>query len=110
MCTCRPSALLFTADGAAGGHDRSVPERYLSDRGFKISPGQWEALQVPVAIAFFFHNSRWAAVRVLSRARPAPPNRCCPSGLAEGRGRPIPWSPPRARRRGPFLRPYRAGD
>jgi len=58
LCACRPCALLFTRDGAAGGRYRTVPDRYLSVNGFALSPGQWDALQIPVAMAFFFRDSR----------------------------------------------------
>jgi hypothetical protein len=57
MCTCRPCYLLFTHDGAGRGNYRAVPDRYLSDPEFQLSEGQWEQLQVPVAMAFFFYNS-----------------------------------------------------
>jgi hypothetical protein len=57
LCTCRPCALLFTATGASRGHYRAVPERYLTDPQLQLSAEHWEQLQVPVAIAFFFHNS-----------------------------------------------------
>jgi hypothetical protein len=57
LCTCRPCFLLFTHDGAGRGNYRAIPERYLTDPEFQLSEGQWEQLQVPVAIAFFFYNS-----------------------------------------------------
>ena len=57
MCTCRPCYLLFTKDGAAGGKYVSVPDRYLYDPGFSVSNAQWEQLQIPVKMAFFFVNS-----------------------------------------------------
>jgi hypothetical protein len=57
MCTCRPCALLFTHAGAGRGNFRTVPDRYLIDPSFSLSGGRWEDLQVPVAVAFFFHNS-----------------------------------------------------
>jgi hypothetical protein len=57
MCVCRGCYLLFTPDGAGGGHYRSVPERYLAFRDLRLSPGQWDALQIPVSVAFFFVNS-----------------------------------------------------
>jgi hypothetical protein len=57
MCACRGCFLLFTSDGAGGGHFRSVPERYLAFPDFKLSPEQWDALQIPVSVAFFFLNS-----------------------------------------------------
>jgi hypothetical protein len=57
MCTCRACWLLFTHQGAAGGRYRAVPDRYLFDPGFKLGDGAWEELQIPVRVAFFFHNS-----------------------------------------------------
>jgi len=57
LCTCRPCALLFTQPGAGRGNFRAVPDRYLIDPSFSLDGGRWEDLQVPVAVAFFFHNS-----------------------------------------------------
>jgi uncharacterized protein DUF5947 len=57
LCACRPCWLVLGADGAGGGHFRAVPERYVGVDGFALSPAQWEALQIPVGVAFFFHNS-----------------------------------------------------
>ena len=57
MCTCRGCYLLFTAEGAAGGRFRAVPERYLYDPAFPITEALWDALAIPVRMVFFFHNS-----------------------------------------------------
>ena len=57
MCACRGCYLLFTADGAGGGRYRAVPDRYLAFPDFHLSPAQWDALQIPVSVAFFFVNS-----------------------------------------------------
>lgn len=57
LCACRPCALLFTQAGAGRGNYRTVPDRYLTDPGFRLDATRWEELQVPVAVAFFFHNS-----------------------------------------------------
>lgn len=57
LCTCRACYLLFTQAGAGRGTYRSVPDRYLSDPDFALTEAQWDDLQVPVAMAFFFHNS-----------------------------------------------------
>ena len=62
MCTCRACWLLFTHSGAAGGRYRAVPDRYLRDPSFRLADGDWEALQIPVRVAFFFHNSDLARV------------------------------------------------
>jgi hypothetical protein len=57
MCTCRPCYLLFT-DSSAHLRYRSVPDRYLSFPDFELGPGQWDELEIPVALAFFFRSSR----------------------------------------------------
>ena len=57
LCACRPCYLLFTPEGAAGGKYRSVPERYLRIAAPVLSEAQWERLQIPVGMAFFFLNS-----------------------------------------------------
>jgi len=57
LCACRPCYLLFTTEGAAGGRYRAVPERYRVCEDAALTPAQWERLQVPVGIAFFFVNS-----------------------------------------------------
>jgi hypothetical protein len=57
LCACRGCFLLFTSEGAGGGHFRAVPDRYVAFPDFELSPGQWESLQIPVSIAFFFLNS-----------------------------------------------------
>ena len=56
MCACRACYLLFTAEGAHLRY-RAVPDRYLSFPDFQIGPGQWDQLEIPVGLAFFFHNS-----------------------------------------------------
>lgn len=57
MCCCRSCYLLFTNPAAARGKYRAVPARYLHDPTFAISERGWEELQIPVNVAFFFHNS-----------------------------------------------------
>ena len=44
-------------EGAGGDHFRSVPERYVAFGDFELSPAQWDSLQIPVSVAFFFLNS-----------------------------------------------------
>jgi hypothetical protein len=56
MCTCRPCYLLFTADGAQLRY-RAVPDRYLSFAGVVLDARQWDELEIPVGLAFFFGNS-----------------------------------------------------
>jgi hypothetical protein len=57
MCACRGCYLLFVSEGAGGAHFRSVPDRFLAFSDFELSPGQWDSLQIPVSVAFFFLNS-----------------------------------------------------
>jgi Family of unknown function (DUF5947) len=57
LCACRGCFLLFESEGAGGDHFRSVPERYLAFDDFELSPAQWDSLQIPVSVAFFFLNS-----------------------------------------------------
>jgi hypothetical protein len=56
MCTCRPCYLLFTAEDAELRY-RAVPDRYLSFPEFRLFAGQWDELEIPVGLAFFFVNS-----------------------------------------------------
>ena len=54
MCACQACGLLFSDPGL---RYRRVPDRYLADPGFALSDAQWDALQVPVGMAFFLVNS-----------------------------------------------------
>ena len=56
MCVCRGCYLLFT-DTEAELRYRAVPDRYLAFPDFALDRRRWEALQIPVGLAFFFHNS-----------------------------------------------------
>jgi hypothetical protein len=62
LCACRGCYLLFLSEGAGGAHYRSVPDRYLAFPDFRLSSSQWESLQIPVGIAFFFLNSNLGRV------------------------------------------------
>jgi hypothetical protein len=56
LCACRPCALLFTAADAEQRY-RAVPDRYLALPDLALSAGQWDELEIPVGLAFFFVNS-----------------------------------------------------
>ncbi|AOS95029.1 hypothetical protein AN480_28830 (plasmid) [Mycobacterium intracellulare subsp. chimaera] len=56
MCVCRGCYLLFT-DSQAELRYRAVPDRYLAFPSFALDRPAWEALQIPVGLAFFFRNS-----------------------------------------------------
>lgn len=57
MCGCRPCALTFEPDGAARGRFKLVPERFARIDDLALDDATWEALQIPIGLAFFFHNS-----------------------------------------------------
>jgi hypothetical protein len=59
MCVCRACYLLFMHQGAAGGRYRAVPDRYIALGGADV---EWDTLQIPVGVAFFFYNSALARV------------------------------------------------
>ncbi len=56
MCVCRGCHLLFT-DSAAELRYRAVPDRYLEFTDFQAGAHLWSSLQIPVEVAFLFHNS-----------------------------------------------------
>lgn len=66
-CSCRGCALLFSA----GGRYLAVPDRYLRVEPFRLTPGQWTALQIPVGMAFFMHSSPSGGTTVAFYPSPA---------------------------------------
>jgi len=58
MCACTPCYFVFAPEGAARGKFRAIPEEYLFVRDFELSQVQWDDLQIPVNLAFFFVNSQ----------------------------------------------------
>ncbi|BBX84142.1 DUF5947 family protein [Mycolicibacterium aubagnense] len=56
LCVCRGCYLLFT-DVDAALHYRAVPDRYLTFPDLALGRREWELLQIPVGLAFFFRNS-----------------------------------------------------
>ncbi len=57
MCACRPCYMVFAPVGAGGNRFRAVPDRFVSFPDFTLTAAQWDALQIPVGVAFFFVNS-----------------------------------------------------
>lgn len=57
LCSCRPCYIVFEPEGAAQGKYRAIPTRYREISEFGITDGQWDALQIPIGLAFFFYNS-----------------------------------------------------
>ncbi len=62
VCACRACYLLFTHDQAVRGRYRAVPDRYLADPARPLSGAEWDALEIPVGLAFFLRSSRQSAV------------------------------------------------
>jgi hypothetical protein len=54
-CACRPCAVLFT--GEVGARYRRVPTRVLKLDEFRLTDGQWDALRLPISLAFFFRST-----------------------------------------------------
>lgn len=55
VCACDACTLLFT--GPASKYKR-VPRRYSALTGFQLNEAEWNALMIPINMAFFFTNSR----------------------------------------------------
>jgi len=82
-CACTACAVLMAQPGAAAGRFRAVPARYLADPGHRLDERAWEALQIPVGVAFFFRN---AALDRLVALYPSP------AGATESELEPAAWS------------------
>jgi hypothetical protein len=64
MCACQACKILFDRGAAGGGHYRLVPDRRLRLEDLELDDALWDALRVPVDMAFFFRSSQ--AGRVLA--------------------------------------------
>lgn len=56
VCCCRACALLFGERESA--RYRRVPERIVALDGFAFDDAQWEALAIPVDVAFFYKSTK----------------------------------------------------
>ncbi|MEU0070088.1 DUF5947 family protein [Streptomyces sp. NPDC006332] len=83
VCACVPCALLMQQPGAAAGRFRTVPARYLTDPAHHLDDSAWEALQIPVGVAFLFRN---AALDRLVALYPSP------AGATESELEPATWT------------------
>jgi hypothetical protein len=83
VCACAPCALLMEQPGAAAGRFRTVPARYLIDPGHRLDESAWDALQIPVGVAFLFRN---AALNRLVALYPSP------AGATESELDPATWT------------------
>jgi len=75
VCACRACYLLFTHEGAARGRYRAVPDRVRHDPDRPLTDADWNELQIPVAMAFFFFNSALGRV-VAGYPSPGGPTEC----------------------------------
>ncbi|MFF5210882.1 DUF5947 family protein [Streptosporangium sp. NPDC000396] len=57
LCACRACHPLFAQDETVRGRYRAVPKRHLYDPSFRLNAADWDELQIPVRMAFFFRNS-----------------------------------------------------
>ena len=62
VCACQACSILFS--GKANAKYRRVPQRILSLSKFQMTDAQWDALLIPISMAFFFYSS--AAGKVIS--------------------------------------------
>lgn len=54
LCTCYACGLLF--DAGSNGRFKAVPKRYASVASPLFTDAQWDALGIPIGLAFFFEN------------------------------------------------------
>jgi len=57
VCLCQACRLVLAANADGQGRFRALPTRVVADPEFADDDGAWEALGIPVSIAFFFHDS-----------------------------------------------------
>ena len=94
LCTCRPCYLLFTAEGAELRY-RAVPDRYLSFPGMTLDAREWDELEIPVGLAFFFENSLLGRTVAFYPGPAGPPRASCRSEPGTGSSRRTPcWVRP----------------
>ncbi len=81
-CACTACALLFSVAGVGGGRFRAVPDGVLTDPRVRITAADWQRLNIPVSMAFFFHNSDLDRLVVLYPS---------PAGATESEVDPVVW-------------------
>ncbi|MGI8632442.1 MAG: DUF5947 family protein [Solirubrobacterales bacterium] len=57
MCACRACALLFDRKAASEGRYKLIGDRRLALEGFELDDATWDALRIPVDMAFFYRHS-----------------------------------------------------
>lgn len=63
LCACKACSLLFDRAAAGGGHFRLIGDRRLRVADFALADEDWEALSIPVEMAFFFRPSAGVGVQ-----------------------------------------------
>jgi hypothetical protein len=56
LCACDACAILLS--GGTGARFRQIPKRVEFFPEFRMSDSQWEALRIPIELAFFFHSTQ----------------------------------------------------
>lgn len=56
LCICYACTVLFSAPGAARGRFKIVPKRYRAIKAPLFNDAQWDALGIPIGLAFFFED------------------------------------------------------
>jgi hypothetical protein len=64
LCACRACSLLFDRKTTGGKHYRLIPDRVWELTDFRLDDAVWDALRIPVSMAFLFQSS--AADRVVA--------------------------------------------
>jgi Fe-S cluster biogenesis protein NfuA len=57
LCACHACCFLFRGNGTARGKYKTVPRRYLYLAESLVTAAQWNELQIPVGMVFFFFNT-----------------------------------------------------
>jgi hypothetical protein len=57
LCSCRACSFLFDGNRGVRAKYRAVPQRYVDLAESAITAAEWEELQIPVGVVFFFFNS-----------------------------------------------------
>jgi hypothetical protein len=64
VCSCGPCAFLFKDVAASSGRLRTIPDRVVVDDATAIAEDAWNALAIPVGLAFLSYDSsvsQWTA-------------------------------------------------
>jgi uncharacterized protein DUF5947 len=56
-CVCRACSILFHREAASEGRYRLIPDRRLYLEDFRLSDPEWQALRIPVGVAFLFRST-----------------------------------------------------